>query len=120
MLKYVLSIAALLVSAQSFASGKLIAQPKYDLALEKVQPAFGLSIYEKLGKSPFHINSWTGYGEAEHEFVPEAKYVVAKNVLELPLFNWGVVVGAGYGVDYIIDQDLWHHSLLGKVAVKLW
>lgn len=120
MLRYALLLATLFVGANSHASGKLIFQPRYDLEVKEVLPAFGLSIYEKIPSSPFALNSWIGYGESEFEFVDKVKYISAKNMLELPLFHYGLVIGAGYEATVLVPEELWHHSVLAKVAVKLW
>ena len=108
-----------LVSANSFASGKLQFTPEFDTTTQKTAASGGLSIYEKLGPG-LYLNSFTGAGQTKYQWHDDVTWFTQKAYLELPLFNWFLTVGLGGEVSYVQPWDEVHSSLLAKVAVKLW
>jgi hypothetical protein len=120
MLRNAAILLCLFISSSAFASGKLVLQPEYDTDLKTVYPTVGLSVYEKLADSWFYINSWTGFGQTEFQYVEKTTWITAKNLIELPMFKHAVVVGVGFENSYIPTHAVWHHSIVGKLAVKLW
>ena len=112
-------IVGLLACGFAHASGKITFQPKMNLETGLMSPAGGLAIYEKLG-GPFYLNSWTGYGQNDHEFGPDTSWFGTKNMVELPMFNWHFIVGLGIQNNYNDISNKWDNSAVGSVALKLW
>lgn len=119
-MKFYAIVLGLLFSSVSFASGKLVLLPEFDVKQEKFAGAAGLSIYEKLGAGPVYLNSFTGAGQTKFQFSDDVVWATQKVMLELPIANWFVVVGLGSEVSYVWPWQELHVAAVGKLSVKLW
>lgn len=121
MFKTIFAISALLFATQSFASGKLVFEPRYMLNQERTAPSLGLSIYEPLNnQKTVYINSWTGFGEMPWVTKEDVRWITAKNTMEIPLFNWHIILGVGGQINYNIVDKSFNNSVHARVVVKLW
>lgn len=114
-MKKLFVLIVLLLSVNSYASGKLQFQLNNWFRREQITPMVGFSIYEPIFSKNIAYNSWTGFGESPYS---EIDWYTSKHDVDFRVGK--MTVSPGYQIFFTDPGMKFEHNVHMKVTFQLW